>query len=92
MEVKKKRGRPPLSPEEREAKRKESKRKYNISNPDIVKKSYQNYINRYDRLVIDVPKKYRPKLNDLLDKTGFNITTLFLKAVEDKYGIKLSDK
>lgn len=89
----KKPGRPPLSPEEREARRKAKNKR------DNERKKAQGYTaqKRYrenrkgqvyePKLVIPASKK--SVLFELMEKTGMTTTQLFVTAVEEKYGVDL---
>nr|DAO56458.1 MAG TPA: hypothetical protein [Caudoviricetes sp.] len=95
-EMKKKSGRPPLSPDEREARRKERNKR------DNERKKAQGYIAQKRYREAQKGKRYQPKLSipankkdvlfNLMKQTGFTTTELFVKAVEDKYDIVLHDE
>ena len=102
MEEKKRRGRPPLSPEEKALRLKEknkrdierqknngyaAQKKYRLAHPDNVVKWRQ----RFYEPKIRIPKELRPILNSLIKDTGLTITQLFVSAVEEKYGVTLHD-
>jgi hypothetical protein len=104
-EVKRGRGRPPLSPEERELRRIEnikrsnewhkasgyaSKKKYKAKHPEKVTESNAVFRKNHNIITIFIPKELRPELDRTLLVTGLTITALFTNAVEEKYGIKLT--
>lgn len=85
-----KRGRPPLSPEERELRRKESKKKYEQKRPDINIKRRESYKAVYDTIGVSVRKDCRHELDKLVEKTGMSMSALFSDALEEKYKINIT--
>jgi len=95
QETKRGRGRPPLSPEEKEAKQlilnKKSaqchkdtdyaaQRKYRENNPDKYK--------RYSVKIV-IATEFKETLDTLVESSGLSLTSLFINAVEEKHNIKL---
>jgi hypothetical protein len=92
-QVKRKRGRPPLSPEEREARRIEHIKRSNEYHKKTGYAAQAKYKkNHYDELTVLFPKKARHILEEIITKEGKSISSLFLNAFEEKYNIKLSNK
>ena len=93
--MKKKRGRPPLSDEERELRRLETNKKQAERlkrNGYAAQKKYRETHSGYKKNYepkIKIPLEFRPNLDELLSKTGMTITELFVGAVEEKYAITL---
>ena len=93
MTEKKRRGRPALSPEEKEQRRKERNRRDNERKKAmgyIAQKKYREkkkHITYQPKLCIPVEKK--EDLFRLLEQTGLSTTQLFVGAVEEKYGVVL---
>lgn len=95
-EIKKKVGRPQLSPEERELRR---IAKYKRDNE---RKKAQGWVAQKKYRATHKPQVYEPKLRiplskketlkTLLAETNLSATQLFVGAVEEKYGVILSDK
>ena len=96
-QVKKKRGRPPLSADEKEARRAANianaaafhkrtgyaaQKKYKASHPEIYK-------GRYYEPKIRIPIDKKDSLAKLIEQTGLTITELFVGAAEEKYGVIL---
>lgn len=96
----KKRGRPPLSPAEREARRiaknkqtvewhkstgYAAQKKYKESHPE----SRANERGRVYEPKIRIPMELKGNLESLMKETGLSITRLFVSAVEEKYGVVL---
>jgi len=104
QEPKRGRGRPPLSPEEKEQRQGEytkrsneahkksnyaAKKKYFAANPDKVKEWRGNYYEPKVR----IHKDFVPEFQALIASTDFSsITDFFISAVEEKYNIILSKK
>lgn len=92
--TKKRRGRPPLSDEERELRRIETNKKQAERlkrNGYAAQKKYRethSYKKNYEPK-IKIPLEFRSNLDKLLSKTGMTITELFVGAVEEKYAITL---
>ncbi len=101
---KKKRGRPPLPEEEREARAKartqknnamrkatgwERDKKYRASHPDYQKKQYANRVAKYHALTIRIPREVKSDFDSLLVSTGKTISELVLDALEKQYGVNL---
>ena len=99
--TKKGRGRPPLSPEERELRRVErikisneyhkktgniAQKKYRQTNPDKIRNLRKNYYTPK----VHIHKDFVNNFNALVEKTGLGISALFLSALEEKYGIVLT--
>lgn len=95
-EAPKKRGRTPLSPEEREIRRiTENKRamerhkrngyaaqkKYRVTHPERYRQNYEPKIR--------IPLEFKPLVENLTKSTGLSITQLFVSAVEEKYQVIL---
>jgi len=93
-EVKKGRGRPPLSPKEKEARHRETKRKYRESHKEqeIASAKIRGKKARELYLTVRVPilRELTPTLERIVAETNMKASKLFLSAVEEKYGIKLS--
>lgn len=96
-EEKKKRGRPPLSPEEKEKRRivrNKSAADRHKKNGYVAQKKYRNshpekYNQNYEPK-IRIPLEKKDVLTKLIGQTGLTITQLFVGAVEEKYGVNLS--
>lgn len=87
----KKRGRPPLPPEERERRRIERNKLSNEIHKKTgyaAQKKYKK--NNYDVLSILLPKESRHLLDEIVYRENTTISSLFLNAVEEKYSVKLS--
>lgn len=106
-EIKKKRGRPPLSPEERELRRIErnkrsseahkksgyaADKRYRENNPDKISKKNRIYRNKNDSLTVTLSKEYRSVIDRLTNETGLSISDLFITAVEMQYDVKLKKR
>ena len=104
-EIKRGRGRPSLSPEEKETRRKEltkksndyhkstgyaAKKKYKETYPDRIIESDKTFRESHDNLRIFLHKDFRANLNKIISESNMTITKLFLTAVEEKYGIALT--
>lgn len=93
--TKKRRGRPPLSDEERELRRIETNKKQAERlkrNGYAAQKKYRETHSGYKKNYepkIKIPLEFRSNLDELLSKTGMTITELFVGAVEEKYAITL---
>lgn len=100
----KKRGRPPLPAEEREARAKARiqknnamrkatgwarDKKYRASHPDYQKKQYASRVAKYHALTVRIPRECKPDFDALLASTGKTITELVLDALEKQYGVSL---
>lgn len=100
MAGEKKRGRPPLSSEERAKKASEhskqsverhkntgyaAQKKYRALHPDRVRAQAQ----RYYEPKVRIPITSKPVLDELLASTGKTISELFIGAVEEKYGVAI---
>lgn len=101
---KKKRGRPPLPEEEREARRRESykrhnekrrlsgwesEKKYAAEHPEVRSKKYANWVTKYYSPKINIPREVKPTFDFLLASTGKTISELVLGALEKQYGVNL---
>ena len=92
----KKRGRPPLSPEAREARRiakNKSSAEWHKKNGYAAQKRYkaahpeqrgQNYEPK-----IRIALEFKPIIESLTAETGLSITQLFISAIEEKYKVVL---
>lgn len=97
----KKRGRPPIPPEERvkraeerREKRKIYKREYDKSTGYISQKKYkashpEMYHGRFYEPKVRIPIDKKNDLLQLLDATGMTMTQLFVVAVREKFGVEL---
>lgn len=94
-ETKKKGGRPPLSPEEREVRRKAKVKRDNERQKERGYPARKSYIERHKGEIYEpklrIPASNKPELEQLLVKTGLTVTQLFVGAVKEKYGIDLSE-
>ena len=80
-----------MSPEERELRRKERNRRSNEAHKRSGYAAQAKYKkNNYDELSVLLPKESRRLLDEIVYKENTTISSLFLNAVEEKYGIKLS--
>ena len=92
----KKVGRPPLSPEEREARRiaqnkmsverhkrngYAAQKKYRAAHPEKYNQNYQPKVR--------IPLEFQHIIERLTQETGLSITQLFISAVEEKYNVDL---
>lgn len=93
-------GRPPLPPEEREARRiAKNKRttEWHKSTGYAAQKKYKaahpehraNERGRVYEPKIRIPMELKENLEILMNETGLSITRLFVSAVEEKYGVVL---
>ena len=95
IEVKNKKGRPPLSAEEKEARVIEQNKKSAAAHKESGYAAQQKYREthpeKYDNYEpkIRIASEFRGTLSKLLSKTGLSITNLFIGAVEEKYNVKL---
>lgn len=92
---KKKGGRPPLSPEEREARRRAKIKRDNERQKERGYPAHKNYIERHKGEIYEarvrMPSSNKSTLEQLLSATGLTVTQLFVDAVKEKYGIDLSE-
>lgn len=92
-EMKKKSGRPPLSPDEREARRKAKVQRDNNRQKERGYPARKNYVERHRGEIYEpklrIPAANKPELEQLLAETGLTMTQLFVGAVKEKYGIDL---
>lgn len=92
-EIKKKGGRPPLSPEERETRRKAKIKRDNerkkAQGYTAQKKYRENRKGKYYEPKLNIPADKKEVLFRLMDQTGLTTTQLFVSAVEEKYGVIL---
>lgn len=92
-EVKSKGGRPPLSPEEREARRKAKNKRDNerkkAQGYTAQKKYRENRKGRVYEPKLTIPASKKDALFQLMEQTGMTTTQLFVTAVEEKYGVNL---
>lgn len=102
--MKKKRGRPPLSDEERELRRSEAnkkqaerfkkngyaaQKKYHSTHPEKERERSAERHKKNRYIKIQISREYEPTLNDVVASTGCTLTDIFLSAVEEKYKIVL---
>lgn len=102
--MEKKRGRPALPEEERQARRRASYKKqtekrklsgwavdkrYAATHPEIRAKKYANWTAKYYSPKINIPRECKPDFDALLASTGKTISELTLGAIEKQYGVKL---
>lgn len=90
-DIKKKRGRPPLSPEKKadaQARRSAAQNAHHKSTGWAAQKKYrsQHSGERYEAKVT-MPAVNRDAFSNLLEQTGLTISDLVLEAVYEKYGI-----
>ena len=91
-----KRGRPPLPPEEREARRVAQNQKAmerHKKNGYAAQKRYraahpEKYNQNYEPKV-RIPLEFKPTIESLTQKTGLSLSQLFIAAVEEKYNVVL---
>ena len=92
-EIKKKRGRPPLSPEEREAHRKAKNKRDNERKKAKGYTAQKNYRENRKGQVYEpklvIPASKKALLFELMKSAGMTTTQLFVTAVEEKYGVDL---
>lgn len=92
-ETKNKGGRPPLSPEEREERRKAKNRRDNerkkAQGYTAQKKYRENRKGRVYEPKLTIPASKKDALFQLMEQTGMTTTQLFVTAVEEKYGVDL---
>lgn len=88
----KRRGRPPLTDEQREERSIRRKamavkrqQKYAAAHPEKVKASRQ----RYYEPKVRIPIENKPILEQLLIDSGLSFTSLCLEAIEEKYSVTL---
>lgn len=87
----KKRGRPPLSPEEKEARRVAKNKRDNEARkqkgyPAQVKYRSEHYVVR-----IGLPMESKALLENILNSENMTISQMFGRLVYDKYGIKICE-
>lgn len=100
----KKRGRPPLSPEEKEQRRiaknaatnayhkkngYASQEKYRQAHPEKYRAYRETARERTYEPKVRIPIELKVVLEELLKQTGLSISQLFIGAVEEKYNITL---
>lgn len=89
----KRRGRPPLSPEEREAHRILKNKRDNERKKQqgyVAQKRYrENHKGELYEPKLKIPFEKKNDLLELLRSTGLTMTDLFVGAVEEKYKINL---
>lgn len=94
-EIKGKGGRPPLSPEDREARRKAKIKRDNERQKERGYPARKSYVKRHKGEVYEpklrMPASNKGMLEQLLAETGLTVTQLFVGAVKEKYGIDLSE-
>ena len=105
-EEKKKRGRPPLSEEEREAKRiahnRNSSERHKKTGYSAQKKYQQTHKEQYQEYQkkqrgsiyepkLRIPIDRKEDLTNLLEREGVSLTQMFAALVQDKYGVNLLD-
>ena len=92
-ETKNKGGRPPLSLEEREERRKAKNRRDNerkkAQGYTAQKKYRENRKGRVYEPKLTIPARKKDALFQLMEQTGMTTTQLFVTAVEEKYGVDL---
>lgn len=92
-EIKNKGGRPPLSSEEREARRKAKNKRDNerkkAQGYTAQKKYRENRKGRVYEPKLTIPASKKDALFQLMERTGMTTTQLFVTAVEEKYGVDL---
>lgn len=92
-ETKKRGGRPPLSPEEREVRRKEKVKRDNerkkAQGYTAQKKYRETRKGRFYEPKLNIPVSKKSVLFQLLEQSDLTTTQLFVKAVEEKYGVDL---
>lgn len=88
-----KRGRPSLSPEEREERRKAKNKRDNerkkAQGYTAQKKYRENRKGRVYEPKLAIPASKKDALFQLMEQTGMTTTQLFVTAVEEKYGVDL---
>ena len=95
---KKGRGRPPLSPEEKELRRIEYNRRSNEHHKKtgyVAQKKYKGtHPEVYDfyQPKVNIDKQYVDVLKSLVEKNQMTISEFFVDAVEKVYGVALSKK
>ncbi len=100
----KKRGRPPLSEEERKARSRERQQKYYASHkdqkrerderyranhPDLQVRKHAKRVEKYYSPKINIPREAKPIFDSLLASTGKTISELVLDSLEKQYGVNL---
>lgn len=92
----KKPGRPPLSPEEREARRIAKNKRGNARQKERGYPARKSYVERHKGEIYEpklrIPSSNKQDLERLLSETGLTITQLFVGAVKEKYGVDLSQQ
>ena len=103
-ETRKKRGRPPLTPEELEARRitnnKRSvewhrstgyaaQKRYKESHPDQRTRERARERAKTYEPKVRIPMEFKGIIESLTNDTGLSITRLFISAVEEKYNVVL---
>lgn len=86
----KKRGRPPLSDEERERRRKEKNKRDNERKKEqgwVTQKKYHTEV--VDTIKITIPKGGRDIIKQIAEDNNTSMTAIIVDAVEEKYGVKL---
>lgn len=82
--IPKKRGRPPLPPEERIRHQKEhnknASKKYRESHP---------YSEMYYEIKIRTPKKNKVIVSEIIKQSGLSASQLFASLIQEKYGIDI---
>jgi len=95
-EIKKGRGRPPLTAQEKEERRIANDKKRNIihkkSGYASQKKYIKNNAGKFHQIRVTIDPKYKDVLYDLVARTGMDSPSkLFLDAIEKVYGIALQE-
>lgn len=92
-EIKQKVGRPRLSPEEREYRRKIKNKRDNerkkAQGYTAQKRYRENRKGKYYEPKLNIPADKKEVLFRLMEQTGLTTTQLFVGAVEEKYGVIL---
>lgn len=89
-EAKKKRGRPPLTPEQKKVsveRKRERDKGYKKASGYVHQKNYRN--SRYEPK-ISIPATKKDSLMLLVKQENTSITGLFVSLIKDKYGVDLS--
>nr|DAO56456.1 MAG TPA: hypothetical protein [Caudoviricetes sp.] len=95
-EMKKKSGRPPLSPDEREARRKAKVQRDNNRQKERGYPAHKKYVEKHRGEIYEarlrLPADNRHLLEELLSNTNLSVTQLFTGALKEKYGVDLMEK
>lgn len=68
-----------------------SQKRYKQNHPDRVIEQRRKRSERLFEPKLRIPRKNKHIVDRLISETGMNLSDLFIRAVEDKYGVTLLD-